>query len=181
MLAGLLVLDTEEERSKFEKLYDRYKYIMRQVAVDILKDNYLAEDAVHEALIKIAKNFSKVGDIESVKTRNFIIIIVKNTARTIWEKESKYIKIDEIEMLKESQEDIQEEVLRKISLEDMIEAIDSLPAIYKETTMLHWLEGYSITEVANILDISVNTAQARIKRGRKIVENLLKERSRKNG
>lgn len=176
MLIYLSILDTEEEKTKFEKIYDTYKDVMRQAAVEILKDNYLAEDAVHEALIRIAKNFSKVGEVESKKTRNFAIIIAKNTARTIRERESKYVKIDEVEALLQAKDDIEEDVFTKVSLEDIMEVIDSLPAVYKETTMLYWLEEYKISEVAKILDISVNTAQSRIQRGRKIVERLLKER-----
>ena len=60
MLFYLSLIDTEEEKSKFEQLYHLYRYTMLHVAVSILKETQLAEDAVHEAFIRIAKNLHKI-------------------------------------------------------------------------------------------------------------------------
>ena len=59
----LRLLDTEEEQTRFRQLYEKYRNLMFYVAKGILKDDYLTEDAVHEAFIRIAKNFSKIGEI----------------------------------------------------------------------------------------------------------------------
>ena len=55
MFIYLMMLDTEEEKSKFEKIYFKYRQLMFQVANGILKDECLSEDAVHESFIKIMK------------------------------------------------------------------------------------------------------------------------------
>ncbi len=181
MLIYLSLLDTEEEKTKFEKLYTKYRRLMFCAAYDILNDAQSAEDAVHEAFIRIAENFSKVGEIDCSRTTNFVVIIAKNIARTMLEKEEKWIDFGEnIEIV--ANENTELEAIGNVAFEDMVKGIDRLPAVYKETTMLSWLEGYSIAEVANILNISVNTAKKRIQRGRKIVRNnLLEERRRHNG
>lgn len=44
--------------SAFEQTYLAYRNLMYHVANQILHDSYLAEDAVSESLIKIAKNYS---------------------------------------------------------------------------------------------------------------------------
>ena len=181
MLIYLSLLDTDEEKTKFEKLYAKYKKLMICAAYDILNDSQFAEDAVHEAFIRIAKNFSKVGEIDCSRTTNFVVIIVKNVARTMLEKEGKWIDLEEsVEII--ANENTELEAIEKVVFEDLVKVIDKLPAVYKETTMLFWLEGYSIAEVASILNISINTAKKRIQRGRKIViNNLLGERRRHNG
>ena len=38
---------------------------MMKVALNVLKDTFLAEDAVHESFIKIAKNMEKIGEIDA--------------------------------------------------------------------------------------------------------------------
>ena len=79
----LTLIDTEEDKLRFTDLYERYRHLMFYVAQDILKDEHLAEDAVQEAFLRIAKNFHKVGEINCPRTRNFSVIIVRNTAITI--------------------------------------------------------------------------------------------------
>ena len=55
----------------FVVIYEKYRYLMMKVAHDVLKDNFLAEDAVHEAFIKIAHNMQNIHDVESVETKRY--------------------------------------------------------------------------------------------------------------
>ena len=59
MLIYLQMLDTPEEKSKFETLYYTHRRTMLHIAMQILKDHQLAENAVQEAFIRLAKNFLK--------------------------------------------------------------------------------------------------------------------------
>lgn len=51
----LSALDTQEERTKFEDIYKKYGKLMKYVAYNILRDDSLAEDAVHNAFLKLMK------------------------------------------------------------------------------------------------------------------------------
>lgn len=55
----LMMIDAEEDKQKFAILYETYRHLMMKVALNVLKDTFLAEDAVHESFIKIAKNMEK--------------------------------------------------------------------------------------------------------------------------
>ena len=51
----LSLIETEEDKSKFENIYETYRKVMFYTANQILKDEYLAEDAVHSAFLRILK------------------------------------------------------------------------------------------------------------------------------
>jgi len=89
MLIYLSIIDTEDSKCKFEELYIKYKQIMFFTANQILKDEYLSEDAVHLAFIKIAKNINKIGSIDCPKTKGFVLIIVKRTSIDLYRKKQK--------------------------------------------------------------------------------------------
>lgn len=62
MLMYLMMIDSPEKESKFKKIYTTYGGLMYHVAYKILNNEEDAEDAVHDAFIKIAENISKIGD-----------------------------------------------------------------------------------------------------------------------
>ena len=59
MLIYMTLIDSEEEQSKFEQIYQKYKGLMFYVANKILHNEHDAEDAIHQAFIKIAENMKK--------------------------------------------------------------------------------------------------------------------------
>lgn len=61
MFLLLAMIDNEEDKSKFEQLYNQYKQLMFYIANGILHDENLAEDAVqHTKFCKEpARNWSK--------------------------------------------------------------------------------------------------------------------------
>lgn len=95
-----MIIDSPEEKRVFVVIYEKYRYLMMKVAHDVLKDNFLAEDAVHEAFIKIAHNMQNIHDVESVETKRYLIIVAKNAAIDIYRSRKKQMKeemfIDEL-------------------------------------------------------------------------------------
>lgn len=59
---------------------------MMKVALNVLKDTFLAEDAVHEVFIKIAKNMEKIGEIDATATKRYLLTITKNATIDIYRK-----------------------------------------------------------------------------------------------
>ena len=64
---------------------------MYNFAFRILNDSYLAEDAVHNAFLKLLKNLDKIKELKSKETRTYLLIIVRNTSYNynIWKKNCK--------------------------------------------------------------------------------------------
>jgi RNA polymerase sigma-70 factor (ECF subfamily) len=81
---AFLKLLSKEEKSVIEKIYIKTNKVLYGYAYDILKDKGLAEDAVHEAFIRLEKNLDKIDDPESRRTFNYMITIVENISKTMY-------------------------------------------------------------------------------------------------
>jgi RNA polymerase sigma-70 factor (ECF subfamily) len=58
---------------------------------------------------------------------------------------------------------------------ELMELLQLIPEIYKDTVILHCLEGHSLEETAKILDISLSAAKMRLSRGREALRALREE------
>ena len=77
MLIYLQVIETEEDKNKFEDIYQKYRGLMYYVAYKRLHHEQDAEDAVHHAFMKIAENITAIDPV-SPKTKQFVVTIVDN-------------------------------------------------------------------------------------------------------
>ena len=73
----IMTFDTEQDKQKFEEAYRRYNKVCYNFALDILNDSKLAEDAVHDAFLRLYNHLDKIDDGSSRRTGNYIITIVK--------------------------------------------------------------------------------------------------------
>ena len=55
-------IDDDDDREKFEIIYNEYRKRMVSTAYSILRNHEDAEDAVHDTFIKIARNMNSIGD-----------------------------------------------------------------------------------------------------------------------
>ena len=60
MIIYLQMIESDEDKSKFEQLYIMYKGLMFHVAMKILKNEFDAEDAVHQAFLSLIENLKKI-------------------------------------------------------------------------------------------------------------------------
>jgi RNA polymerase sigma-70 factor (ECF subfamily) len=58
---------------------------------------------------------------------------------------------------------------------ELMELLQLIPEIYKDTVILHCLEGYSLEETAEILGISLSAAKMRLSRAREALKAMRKE------
>ena len=173
MLIYLSLLDSEEDISKFELIYNTYKKQMYYTANNILKDSHLAEDAVHNAFLRIINNLEKIEDINSHKTKGLIVIIVKNVSIDIYRKNKKErdntIFIDDLDDINGYDE------INKNDLGDLESAISKLPENYKQVFLLKFSHELTDNEISEILDIKPDNVRKRISKGREKLKNILKK------
>jgi RNA polymerase sigma-70 factor (ECF subfamily) len=66
----------------------------------------------------------------------------------------------------------------KVSMATIHEAIKQLPSGSRVVLTLYLLEGYQHQEIAQILDISASTSKTQYRRGRQLLQEILKEKLR---
>ena len=69
----IVLIINENDSHIIRKLYEKYSKFMFKIALDILKDNYSAEDAVQQSLIRIIENIDKIDEI--ITNANQLIIL----------------------------------------------------------------------------------------------------------
>ena len=94
MIIYLQMIESDEDKSKFEQLYIMYKGLMFHVAMKILKNEFDAEDAVHQAFLSLIENLKKISDVKCPKTRTYIVIITERKAIDIIRSRSKLVDME---------------------------------------------------------------------------------------
>ena len=158
-------------------LYRLYEQPMYFEAYKILHDEYLAEDAVHEAFLRLIRNRKKIVDPNSAAVRRYVYKTVNSTALDIYRRQKKQrehcVEMDEaIENTIISEE----ETLVNLPLS----LISDLPPQYASVMRCLFLDGLNIRETAAVLKISEDLVRKRCERARKFLKstpiNLKKER-----
>lgn len=169
----LTLIDTDEEKQKFIVFYEQYRKLMFYIAKEILKEDQLSEDAVQEAFLRIAKNFHKIGAVTSHETKAFAVIVTRNVAIDVYNKEKKTIEINQY--LSENIETESDDFTETISYEKLLGCILQLPEIYRDILYLNLVYDYQFNEIANLLGISTENVRKRAQRGKKILQEKINE------
>ena len=157
----LSLIETDEEKSKFEIVYIKHRKVMMLEAKKYL-DEKLAEDAVHTAFVKIADNVKKIDDPADIKTRNFVVIITRNTALDMLKKLGRETELSE-NLVETEQTHLTDSPLEKLSKP------------YRDVLILHYQYGYTIPETAKLLGLSRDATYKRIERAKQELTKIMKE------
>lgn len=174
----LTLIDEPSDKEKFTEIYEHCKGMMMQKAMSILHNSALAEEAVQESFIKIAKNIFKISSPICSKTASFIVIIVRNTSYDILRKEkpSENFSFDEDINISDNVEmpDIND-VFSTVGIGFVLEVINGMDNKYRDALTLKYLYGYSNNEIAKLLSITEANAKMRIYRAKAILKTKLEE------
>jgi len=168
MLIFLTLIDSDEGKERFIKIYEQYKNLMFHVALQLLNNTQDAEDAVQDAFFKIAENIDKISEPLCTKTRNFVVIITERKA------------IDIIRKRKPLNPEQLDEELAGCEIDYdgrdlLVECILKLPARYREIILLKYYFGYDLREISQMLGIRLNTVRQTEQRAKAKLRRICEE------
>jgi RNA polymerase sigma-70 factor (ECF subfamily) len=153
-------------------LYDRYAPIMLGICMRYVYERSEAEDILQEGFLKI---FTKIGEFEGRGSfEGWMKRVFVNTAITHYHKNSKHNKyhydIDDVQIPKNEKPAYGES---EFTHEELFNIIHSLPEGYKLVFNLYALEGYKHKEIAEMLEIDINTSKSQYSRAKKLIRKKL--------
>lgn len=181
LLFFTLLIEEDEDKIRFEKIYTKYKKKMWYAANSVLSDSYLAEDAVHNAFIGIAKNIKRISDPESPKTLSYVITASKNAAIDLLRKRKglNEVNIDELYDISDKESS---SFYNAIEIEDfLVKTLSKMPVIYRDVLYLLIVEQMTEKEIAVLLNRKTGTVHQQVRRGRAILKEELMKGVTDNG
>ena len=162
-----------DQRAQME-LYDAYCQSMFSTAFNMVKDDALAQDLMHEAFLKA---FKKIDSFTGEATFGSWLkrIVINQCLDTLKRK-----KIETVELKDYMEPGSEEEtwqVDQDISLKEILRCIEELPLKCKNVVKLYLLEGYDHQEVAQILNISEVASRSQLSRGKSRLKELITARN----
>jgi RNA polymerase sigma-70 factor (ECF subfamily) len=157
----------------FDMLYKKYSKRLYKFAYYILKSPEESENIVQDVFLRLWENRNKVEKDSSVKY--YVFTIAYNSAISIIRKKARESQF--IEYLKSLQDLNQEPVNIELEYHELTEKLEDiinhLPDRQKSVYLLHKVEGLKYSEIAERLNISVNTIENHMSRAFKTIRKKL--------
>lgn len=161
----------------FREVYDLYYRRLCFFAYQLVGDKDLAEDIAQDAFVAYWNQKSTFIDNDKV-VKSYLY----STVKFISLNHLRHKKVTERYSLNSlgthiEEEKITEKMIRAEVLNEIYQALDTLPEGCKEIFRLGYFEGFSNPKIAEVLQISINTVKTQKQRGLKMLRSILKPES----
>jgi RNA polymerase sigma factor (sigma-70 family) len=144
-----------------------------RTAYYILGNEQDAMDASQEALIRI---YTKIGSYEEKALfKTWVQRIVTNICIDKFRRAKPTVSIDEHDMSFISPKDVEDEIMSGYLAKDIRDAIDKLSDHHRSVVVLRYLQDFSYHEIAEALNLPLNTVKSYLFRARQQLQTLLQD------
>jgi RNA polymerase sigma factor (sigma-70 family) len=174
------VISPELVRSAQSGDRDALITLLREIEPHVYKTAYYmlnneqdALDVAQEALIRV---YTKINSYEEkAQFKTWVQRIVTNICIDKFRKVKPSVSMDEHEMTFSAETNVENEVISTYIAQDIQEAIEKLPEHHRTVVVLRYVEDFSYNEIAESLDLPINTVKSYLFRARKQLQILLQE------
>ncbi len=167
----LNTLLADEQLSDFERLYNKHKNEAYHIAFRILADSALAEDAVADGFLSIARAFKTVSSLDAHKQHRYVVVTIRNAANMILRKGRDHL--DDVEF--KDYEYVPDEA---ITMHDKLwikECMAQLGQTDMEILYLRYALQLDHSEIALTLGISQEASRKRLQKAKHSLKQLLEK------
>lgn len=158
-----------QDRMAQKAIYDCYAPLFISIAKRYVGDRMIAEDIMVQTFFKVftqIKKYSGTGSFEGWMKR----ILINEALMYLRSNKSKIVGIS-LENVQVPKANLIEE---KLEHEAILRLVDLLPLGYKTVFNLYIIEGYKHREIADLLNISINTSKSQLILAKKKMKGLIK-------
>jgi RNA polymerase sigma-70 factor (ECF subfamily) len=169
----LWVLETQAgSQQSFSALCHHFYPSAIGFAVKVAGDVNLAEDAVQEALLKLSRTIHKLQDPATINA--WVFKLVRWQVLDLIKQQKHYQNIENIEVVAPISND-SDEVNANNSTDGFKALLAQIPLVEGQVLYLFYLQEFSITDIARILEVPIGTVKSRLFRARKMLKQQIEQ------
>lgn len=174
----LMIAVGKGDQRAFDEIYNRYSGPLLGYFIRMLwKDREKAEDFVHDIFAKIVRKPELFDPTRKFKT--WVYSVANNMCKNEYKKQEVRKNtsngLDEHYAVGDANTDVFAEVQDKFFREEFDQSLDALDEKHSEAFKLRHIEGLSIKEIAEVLEISDGTVKSRLFYATKYLAESLKD------
>ena len=166
------MMSDEEFSQWFDALYTRYATDVIRVSYFYLGDRGKAEDVCHDAFVSL---FVNRPELEEGGEKAWLLKVALNRCRDLWR--SALLKKVVLGHPAFELFPADDEIGRAAESISLAEAVHRLPPEFREVVLLHYYQGFGVSDIAGILNIAEGTVSSRLSRARSKLQKDLKGES----
>ena len=155
------------------QVYQQYKNMLYNASFRIVKNQHDAQDAVHDAFIKAFQNISKLE--RDLNLGAWLKRIVVNCSLDFLRKKKKLGWLQDVTEFLEEEADTNAYEDISFQIEEVKKAINGLKDKYRIIIVLYLIEEYSHKEIAEQLNIQVNTSKSQLSKAKATLRKMLEK------
>lgn len=169
-------MDREEKDFLLEKIMIEYGNELVRLAFSYVKDTEIAKDMVQNTFIKCYKNLDSFRFDAQIKTWLYRITInqCKDYLKS-WHHKMVQVKSFIHDTAKSILPSTEKAVIDKYNHEEIKHTVFALPKVYREVVYLYYYDSLKTEEIAEVLEVSVNTVKTRLRRAKQRLAPMIKE------
>ena len=147
---------------KIERIVDEYASELFRLCLVMLKNTHDAEDAVQDTLLSYLQRAPEFASRES--ERSWLLTVAANRCRDSLRRAKRHpsVSMDELTELGATDEHAL-----------VLDALMALPEKFRLVLTLHYVEGYSTSEIAGMIGRTPSAVKMRLQKGRRLREDTL--------
>ena len=164
------------DKARVDIIAGKYLDSVYHIAVNYCKNSEDAEDAVQNAFLKLLTTDVAFNDDEHI--HRWLIRVTINECKKVW-RSFWHRKIESLDALYDANENNQLLLKRDDCSNDqtreILAEVLKLPSKYSNVLHLHYYEGYTVDEIADILGLTHSNVAVRLHRGRRLLKEVLEK------
>ena len=147
---------------EIERIVDEYASELFRLCPVMLKNTHDAEDAVQDTLLSYLQHAPEFESRES--ERSWLLTVAANRCRDSLRRAKRHpsVSMDELTELGATDEHAL-----------VLDALMALPEKFRLVLTLHYVEGYSTSEIAGMIGRTPSAVKMRLQKGRRLLEDTL--------
>jgi RNA polymerase sigma-70 factor, ECF subfamily len=166
------------ETAAWDGLFRRYQLPLYSFTYELVRDEQASLDIVQETFINAVRHVGSLREAE--KFGSWLFGICHQRCLQYWRRHGREFRLREDEMpadWPDPEPDPAEMLIQREQEEDFLRALEQLAAPQRAVVLLHFIEDFSIDEIASVTGLPAGTVKSRLHYAKRALRALLEEKT----